>query len=410
MRRRAKELHRNVVEIGGKPYYLGMEWYAYSEAPTRAEIQDKADLKAAQSYALREGDSALQVGFCSTSLDELPRNITSLAAYLADSALQPWLGTFEIAPGRWWYIAVRDHNAVLPDGDVLGDEDTVRIAQDAHSGFADWRYLSGDINELARMVTSVANAKGKGARLRSVRTTPGERRRQIVAVGAASVIVSASAGGIWYVNDLHEQEAKQQLRAQQENLRRGKIDAAKAALVSPFYVTPSPSKLLIACRQVFASTPISDQGWTSDRITCTPAGATIEWIRGEGASVRHMPAGVSTEDGNQGSQHVAFSLTPDAKGVEQLAPLADVKLALLAWAQEGGFSFKSTPVPPPKIPDGINAQDLPPALPALSFVIGAKVSPLDMIEDFESYPGLRLTSLQEGPTGWTIAGVLYGKR
>jgi hypothetical protein len=324
--------------------------------------------------------------------------------------LQPWLGTFEIGPGRWWYIAVRDHNAVLPDGDVLGDENAVRAAQDAHSGFADWRYLSGDLDELARMVTAVTNTKAKGARLRSVHTTPGERRRQIVAVGAASVIASAAAAGVWYVNDLKEQEARQQQRAQQENLRRGKIDAAKSAFVSPFYVTPAPSKLLIACSQVFASTPISDQGWTSDRITCTPTGATIEWVRGDGASVRHMPAGITTDDGNQGSQHVAFSLIPDAKDAEALAPLSDVKMALLAWAQEGGFTFKSTPVPPPKIPDGINAQDLPPVLPALSFVIGAKISPLDMIEDFESYPGLRLTSLQEGPTGWTITGVLYGKR
>lgn len=407
--RRARVQHPNVVEIGGKPYYLGMEWYAYPEAPTRAEIQDKADLKGAQSYALREGESALQVGFCGTSLDELPRNITSLAAYLADSALQPWLGTFEIAPGRYWYIAVRDHNAVLPDGDVVGDADAVRVAQDAHSGFADWRYLSGDLDELAKMVAAV-KTKAKGARLRSVHTTPGERRRQIIAVGAASVIASAAAAGIWYVNDINEQEALQHLRAQQENLRRGKIDAAKAAFVSPYYVTPTPSKLLIACRQVFATTPISDQGWTADRITCTPAGATIEWVRGDGASVRHMPAGVTTDDGNQGSQKIAFSLTPDAKGAEQLAPLGEVKLALLAWAQEGGFTFKSTPVQPPKIPEGINAQDLPPVLPALSFVIGSKISPLDMIEDFESYPGLRLTSLQEGPTGWTISGVLYGKR
>ena len=407
MPRRPKVLHPNVVEIAGKPYYLGMEWYAYPEAPSRAEIQEKADLKGSQSYVLREGESALQVGFCATSLDDLPTGTVSLAAFLADSALQPWLGTFEVAPGQWWYIAVRDHNAVLPDGDVVGGENEVRAAQDAHSGFADWRYLTGNLDDLARMVTAI---KAKGARLRSVHTTPGERRRQLMAAGVASVFVSAAAAGAWYVNDLKEQEAREQQRIAQENLRRGKIDAAKAAFVSPFYVTPAPAKLLIACRQVFASTAISDQGWTSDRISCTPAGATIDWIRGEGASVRHMPAGVTTDDGEKATQSIAFTLLPDADNAEGLVRLDDVKLALIAWAQEGGFSFSSSPVRPPPIPEGIDAGDLPPVLPALSFTITAKVSPLEMIEDFASYPGLRLISLEESPTGWIIKGVLYGKR
>ncbi|MFT3960950.1 type 4b pilus protein PilO2 [Propionivibrio sp.] len=407
MRRRPNVLHPNVVEIDGKPYYLGMEWYAYPEAPARAEIQEKADLKGAQSYVLREGESALQVGFCAPSLDELPKGTVSLAACLADSALQPWLGTFEVAPGRWWYIAVRDHNAVLPDGDVLGDEQQVKAAQDAHSGFVDWRYLSGTLDDLARMVT---DTKAKGARLRSVRTTPGERRRHVLAAGAATVIAAAAAAGAWYVNDLQEQEALRQQRARQDDLRRGKIDAAKAAFVSPFYLTPAPARLLIACRQVFAATPISDQGWTSDRITCTPAGATIEWIRGEGASVRHMPAGVITDDGDKGTQNVAFTLLPDAGSADGLVKLDEVRLALLAWAQEGGFTFKATPLPPPAIPEGVDVKDLPPILPALSFVIGSKISPLGMIEDFQSYPGLRLTSLQESPTGWIIEGALYGKR
>jgi hypothetical protein len=404
-RRRVR--HPNVVEIDGKPYYLGMEWYAHAETPSRAEIQKKADLKGALSYVLREGESALQVGYSETSLDDLPKGTASLAAYLADSARQPWLGTFEIAPGLWWYIAVRDHNAVLPDGDVLGNEDLVRMAQDAHSGFADWSYLSGTREDLERMV---AETKTKRVRLKSVRTTPGERRRQILSFGAASVIVSAAAAAGWYVNEQQEEQARLLQRARQENIRRGKIDAAKAAYVSPFYVTPAPRKLLVACREVFAQTPISEQGWTSERITCTPTGANVEWARGVGASVRHMPAGMTTDDGEKGFQHVAFTLPPQVESMDNLAALDDVKLALLAWSQEGGFTFKAAPVNAPSIPDGLKAEDLPPVPPAMSFVIGTKVSPLAMIEDFESYPGLRLTSLQESPTGWIIEGVLYGKR
>jgi hypothetical protein len=90
--------------------------------------------------------------------------------------------------------------------------------------------------------------------------------------------------------------------------------------------------------------------------------------------------------------------------------LADLKLAFLAWTQEGGFTVNSKPVPPPAVPEGIDPKELPPTIPALSFTVTTRVSPLEMIEDFTAYPGLRLTALKEGADGWLIKGVLYGKR
>lgn len=409
MARKTKAAHPNVVEIHGKPYYLGMHWYSYEITPQLGEIQERADLIDAQSYVLRVGESALQVGFCDASFDDLPSGTLSLAALLADGAPQPWLGSFEIAPGRWWYIAVRDNNAVLPNGDILGTEEEITQAQGEHAAYIDWNYHGGTLDDLGKMVATI-EAKGSRQRLKSVRTTPTQRRRQFIAAGATAIALAAGAAGYWYYDDQQAQEVMQLQRDRQARLKQGKVDAAKAAFVSPFYTTPAPAKVLDACRQVFAATPISNNGWVADRITCTASAATIEWTRGEGASVRHMPAGVVTDDGEKGTQIVPFSLQADPESADGLVKLADAKMALLAWAQEGGFTFKATPLPPPQIPDGVDPKDLPPVLPALSFVIGSTVSPLDMAEDFSSYPGLRLTTLKESPTGWITEGVLYGKR
>lgn len=405
MRRGQSVDHPNIVEIGGKPYYVGMQWDAYANVPSRSEIREEADIKEALSYALREGQSAVQVAFCDASLDDLPKGTASLAAYLADSARQPWLGLFEIAPDRWWYIAVRDHNAVLPDGDVVGTEAEALAARDAHSGFTDWHYLTGNLGDLERLINET---KVKAARLRSVRPTPRERKRMIVAAGTMATLLSVAIAGAWYVADQQEQETLQTRRLQAENLKKGKIDAAKNALVSPFYLTPAPGKLLTACREVFATTPVSLYGWSAEQIVCTTSGATINWVRGEGATVRTTPEGSIADNGEQVTQSIAFQLTTGEP--ETLAKLDEVRLALLAWAQEGGFTFRSSPIPAPAIPEGVDAKDLPPQLPAVSIQITTPVSPFALQADLESYPGLRLTSLKEGASGWTIEGTLYGQR
>ncbi len=405
MARRLQPAHPNVVDLDGKPYYLGMQWYAYPSVPSRADIQEEADIKGASTYTLREGESAVQVAFCGDCLDDLPSGTASLAAHLADSARQPWLGLFQIAPDRWWYIAVRDHNAILPDGDVIGTEAEAMAARDAHSGFTDWRYLSGNIDDLERMLGETAT---KAARLRSVRRTPRERRRQMVAAGVSGLFVAAAAASAWYFVDQQEQESAQLRRIQSERVKQGKIEAAKSAFVSPFYLTPPPGKLITACHHVFSTTAVSLHGWVADQISCDQSAATIRWVRSDGASVRAVPAGVISEDGEKVTQSIPFQLA--SENPEALAKLDEVRLALLAWCQEGGFTVRFSPVPAPKVPEGIDPKDLPPDLPAVSFAISTNFSPFALREDLESYPGLRLISMTEISSGWSIQGVLYGQR
>lgn len=400
--------HPNLIMVNGESFYVGMRWDSYPSIPTKNEIRDEADAKGAVSYALRQGANAVQVGFGDTSIDDIPKSSASLAAHLADSARQPWLGIFDLGDDRWWYVAVRDYNAILPDGDVIGSEDEVRVARHAHSGFADWNYIQGDLNDLAVLVQET---NAKPARLKSVRPTRRERNGALAVAGAIATAALIGAGGLWYYLDQQEAEALRIRQVQEQSLRSGKIEAAKKAFVSGYYTTPAPGKLITACRQVFAETPISLYGWMADQITCTPTNAVLTWSRGEGASVRTTPDGTISDDGEKVTQTFPFQLEAESDlSTAGLVKLDELKRALLAWAQEGGFTYSSSPVPPPPIPEGIDPNELPPALPAQSFTITTKVSPLAMQADFEAYPGLRLTSLRESANGWTIEGVLYGSR
>lgn len=401
--------HPNIIEINGDPYFVGMQWDAYPSIPSKNDIREEADVKEAISYVLRQGANAVQVGFSDTSTDEIPKRTASLAAHLADSAREPWLGIFELGQDRWWYIAVRDHNAILPDGDVIGTEAEVTAARDAHSGFTDWQYIQGDIKDLAALVQEI---KVKPARLKSVRPTPRERNRALTVAGVVAASLVISSAGLWFYLEQQEEENIRLRQAQEQSIRSGKIEAAKAAFVSAFYTTPPPGKVITACRQVFADTPLSLHGWLADQITCTPTSAVVTWSRGEGASVRTTPPGTIADDGERVTQSIPFQLVadPDTTSSADLANLEDLKRALLAWAQEGGFTFTSAPVPAPQIPEGVDPSELPPPVPALSFTVTTKISPLAMQADFEAYPGLRITALRETSNSWTIEGVLYGTR
>lgn len=400
--------HPNIIEVNGTAFYVGMQWDAYASIPSKSEIRDEAEIKNATAYVLRQGANSVQVGFCDTSIDDIPRNTASLAAHLADSAREPWLGIFELGQGRWWYVAVRDHNAILPDGDVIGTEDDVRAARDAHSGYTDWQYIQGDIKDLAALVQEV---KIKPARLKSVRPTARERSQALIAAGVVTASVLIASAGAWYFFEQQEEQTLRQRQAQELNARNGKIEAAKKAFVSGYYTTPSPGKVITACRQVFADTPISLHGWIADQIACTPANAVTTWTRGEGASVRTVPPGAISEDGEKVTQTTPFQLTLETEtSSANLANIDELKRAFLAWAQEGGFAFTSTLLPAPQIPEGIDPSELPPPLPAYSFTLTTRISPLAMQADFEAYPGLRITALRETTNGWTTEGVLYGTR
>jgi hypothetical protein len=181
-----------IASIDGRDWVLGMEWSSYTSVPKRAELigeagEDESGEMETPWYSLRVTDEAIQAGFCAPVGDVVrPKKLASLAAMLADAEQQPWLGVFEIQPDLYWYIAVRDHYAILPGGDVVGTEEEIRRARAEHAGFGGWTFVEGDLAKLTELIGEV---KAKRTPVHSLSVSRIDPVPTAIAVAVAALLV-----------------------------------------------------------------------------------------------------------------------------------------------------------------------------------------------------------------------------
>jgi len=394
-----------IITLNGRQWVAGMSWASFEDLPDKEELQEDANRLHADWYALREGEHAIQAGFCE-QLERIkhPRKLYSLAAMLADSREQPWLGIFKISPGLWWYIAVRDHHAILPDGDVIGGEEEIHAARDHHSGYTDWKYIEGDIEMLSEFMAKVDE---KPTPIKSLAGGNGPTRVQIAAGVAAGVLI-AGAGALWWQHKIAVEERE---RAEAMERMRAQLATHKAPLPpqpSPLLTTAAPNVLLNACGKALRGLELSRYGWILGNIECDQHTATVHWDRGEGATVAHKPEGVLDPTGNKDTQSIPLDL--DVKGEDDAIALEKEELALRAWAQAANLTLTLTaPEKKPELP-GAQAQGnaMPPPIPQTTVKLDLTFAPFTL--DFSGIRGFRINNLQTTTTGWTIQGVLYGSR
>lgn len=411
-----------IIQIGDTSYLAGMRWISFVDTPTKAEIKDNAERFDAAWYAVRNGE-AIQGGFCDALTAKPPKKLASLAAHLAESKIQPWLGIFAISAEAdlYWYIAVRDHHAILPDGDVVGSFDEVMAARQHHLAYGDWQYLEGNLETLAGMLS---NQPAKLSMVKSLKGSPNALRDTLI-VGSVALGVAAVLGaGYWWYADQEAQEAAQRLANQKMDLAQqantATEDAIRQALL-PLMTLPDPNDFLEACRTIFYGTPVSQAGWLSQELNCEPQGASLLWKREAGASIGHHPPGAPSNDGEQVTQSFpADTLTTRAE-LPPLIAFDNAELALRDWVQRAGLTLalgKPASLMPQaaeagnsNIP-GLPGTAKPPQepLPYLQadFSVPMTFSPFDL--RFE-IPGLFLKRIKTTAMGtYVVEGVLYGKR
>lgn len=396
-----------IIQIGKRRWLAGMTWSSFEDAPSQDELEEDAQRLEASWVCVRIGESAVQAGFCAP-LDnaKAPVKLFSLAAMLADSREQPWLGIFKIEEGLWWYVAVRDGHAILPDGDVIGGEAEIHAARDRHSGYADWKYIEGDISRLEEFIGEV------DAKPTRVRPLTGGTSPLVLPVVVGAVILSLAAGGWWWWDQVkkHEEQERQVAMAK----IRAQLAAGTAATLaaSPLLTTPEPNEWLRACAGVIRPLPLSSNGWALSSVSCSTGAVSVHWVRGAGATVANKPEGVLAADGESVDQSIALTGLQVA-GKNDGTDLPSAKLALLAWAQAAAFNLYwmgAAPIPtlPGATPDANrNKSGGPPRPPQAEFQIDVQISPFSV--DFSSLHGLRLTSLKSTNSGWHLEGTLYAR-
>lgn len=392
------------IQIGKRHWLAGMTWRSFEDTPNKEELKEDAHNLGASWVCVRNGRTAIQAGFCAT-IDEAkqPSKFFSLAAMLADSRQQPWLGIFKIEEDLWWYVAVRDGHAILPDGDVIGGQAEIYAARERHSGFTDWKYIEGDIADLDELIKSI------GEKPTPVRSLTGGFLPSFPVAMVVSLVVLACAmgGGYWWWQQ--KQLAEEQERAAAMAKMRAQLAAGQPVVVapSPLLTTPQPNEWLRACGAELHQLPLSGDGWALGQVACDTASATVRWHRKDGATVANRPEGVLSPSGEFVDQVIQLRGL-SAQGPDSAIDLPAEEIALRAWAQAAMFTLGiSSPTVAPPLPGTTPTAAAPPPRPQRNISLDILISPFDL--DLSSIPGLRLNSLKTTENGWHIEGSLYGR-
>lgn len=399
-----------MVEIGQMRWVAGLQWTTFEDIPGKDEIKKDAELWGAQFVSVRVGASTVQAGFCEQIEGGRPsQKYFSLAAMLADSRAQPWLGVFKIAEGLWWYIAVRDGHSILPDGDVIGGEAEILAARERHSGYGDWNYVEGDLSLLAELIRDIPT---KPTKLRPIHVKH-FWKNPVLMIGLLIGFV-AVVGGIYatvtYLKQQEEEERKRMMASMRAQMEANKPPVQ--VVLSAIQSAPDPDHWLNTCGAILSNVQVSNFGWEPTSRSCNATTAMVHWSRSDGATVEQRPPGELQPDGNGVEQIILLDdIAPS--NTDNGTDIANEKLILRAWAQKAGIILSFTEDAPPVVLPGASplANTNRPASPAaavshVAFALDILISPFGV--NFSHVPGLRLTSLKTTDAGWHIEGVLYG--
>lgn len=390
-----------IIKIAKRNWLAGMTWSSFEDTPSKDDLKKDAQRFGATWTCVRVNESVIQAGFSApVGDDKQPTKLYSLAAMLADSREQPWLGIFRLEEGLWWYIAVRDGHAILPDGDVVGGEDEIHAARDRHAGYTDWKYIEGDISLLDEFIQSI---EGKPTPVRSL-----VRKKFPVVLFVLAVIVLfviGSGGYIWW-NQKQQGVEKERIAAMAKVREQMLAGQTAVSTNSPLLSTPQPNDWLAACGSVISEIPLSKNGWQIDAVMCDAQLATIHWIRKEGATVAIKPDGNLSAEGDEVQQNIPLEGL-NQKGTNNAIDLPTEKVILRAWAQAAKFTLAMNDVvDAPPLP-GATVVAAPVQTAQANFKLNIPVSPFEL--DMSVIPGLRLTGLISTDKGWIVEGILYAR-
>ena len=394
-----------LITIGKRHWLAGMSWASYETLPRKEELREDA-VRLTQSprwFALRNGDEAIQAGFSEADLNPRHVNkINSLAAMLADSKVQPWYGYFQIAEDMFWYIAVRDGNAILPDGDVIGSRADVDAARQRHATFTDWNVVEGD---LALVESMLQNSDCKPTPLRSL--YPHKALVSDMIARGVLLIVVVAGFWWWHLHDLETESARSQLQQQMDAQQTEKPAPTVEEILAAM---PQPSQWLSACHDALYPIALSNQGWQLDHVDCHATSAIAHWKRGDGATVAQRPEGVLLNDDNAVDQSIPLKWSENHIN-EKIVSLTMAQQVLRAWTQARGLPLTMAQTGTKPLLPGAKPDKSAIALPVNNLSVTIDMpSPFASGAEFDAIPGLRLISMQSRPEGiWTVQGVIYGR-
>ena len=330
-----------VIQLPGdkRRLVVGMRWRHEDRAPAAKALRAAAKERGRWVCRRRTSMGSHQTGFASLELGRKAVAMQSLGALVADAKPEPWLGIFDLGDGLYWYIAVRDNQEILPDGDVIGNRDDIEDARARHASFGGWEYVDGDAGTVLSLIS--------GSK-RSFPVVDSEARPWLApAVGGASLLLVSAAGlTLWHRHEQAVAQQRQEALARQQALRAAMAARVpKAAVILPWTQLASAADFLQTCGRAFDATPLAQDGWVLSAWDClqAPGGQTTvdrTWRRVGGTDLR-TPAGLLSADGNtvRTSLPLARPLPPGAGAILASDP---AERAVRGMAQTLGLPLSLT--------------------------------------------------------------------
>lgn len=400
-----------IIRLGNHVWVAGLRWRSYVNKPTVQAVKDDALDLDADWVATRITNDVIQVGYCEAidGYKKPPKKAASLAAKVAGSRRQPWLGIYQLEENLWWYIAVRDGLAVLPDGDVIGTYDDVTLARERHQGYGDWNYVEGGLAELEEVL---AESDSPPVRMNSLYGPPVAKIALAAGVGLVALVGLA---GWWFHIQAVEKEQQMAMEAMRAKLSQLAGKKPAAPVIPPYQNKPLAVDWIEACAIGIKDIPLGISGWSLDSIACADNGGTAIWKR-NGATVWQRPDGLVSDDGETVTQTLSWTVRMGSAEEEgKVASLQDGKQRLQGIFQSLGvqFAFDGSAAAPATLPGSAPVDG--PSFPQVHVKFTTTFPPFVLADALSTLPGLRMESLKltgmsgDGMGRWDVSATLYGK-
>jgi hypothetical protein len=188
-----------------------------------------------------------------------------------------------LGDGRYWFIAVRDGQQVIPDGDQVGTLDEMEALRNAHRESGAWNEVDGGLQDLVDIVASTA----KQPTIRNYGPAQMPSWLPVAGViGVATVLIGG--GAAWYLHAKQleaERIAREQLPPLAAQAAKEAADRAKHAVL-PWSVLPLAGEALGACAHEWDMQSLAKDGWVISGWECAVREANIaitaSWISNGG--------------------------------------------------------------------------------------------------------------------------------
>lgn len=393
------------ISIGKKKYVAGMTWATFDEVPTKNAIKNEAILHNSAWITIRKNEELFQIGLCpAVDNKNSYKSMCSLGDSVSNSLLSPawpWRGVFQLSPDLWWYIAVRDDNCILPDGDFLGTRNEVALRETEHEKYGNWKNVEGDLRNIEEYVNQ---SKIKSS---SIYPVGGEGKKNKSILISILLILTVATVGIYWWSIEKKREEEIIAAIERRKIAQSLIEEKKPIQVpSELLTLPSNTGWQKACKDIIYDLDMSKDGWELSQVACEAEYVSVLWVKQGGATVSHRPPGQISPEGNAVEQRISLP-SFDRNSIDDAISLVEAKTIMRGWAQSAGFNITLTDVPAPPILPGADQSNAPKLEPKANVAMDIAISALDL--DTSNLPGFRIKRIVSTELGWHIDGTLYGK-